>query len=52
MDTLNDPEFRADAAKGSLDIEPVSGEEVEKIVFGLFKLGPGLVSRFKEILYK
>jgi tripartite-type tricarboxylate transporter receptor subunit TctC len=52
MDTLNDPEFKADAAKGRLDIEPVAGEEVEKIVHGLFKLAPALISRFKDILYK
>jgi tripartite-type tricarboxylate transporter receptor subunit TctC len=52
MATLNDPEFRADAAKGRLDIEPVDGAEVEKIVHGLFKLDPILVSRFKDILYR
>ena len=52
MATLNDPEFRADAAKGRLDIEPVDGAEVEKMVHGLFKLDPILVSRFKDILYR
>jgi tripartite-type tricarboxylate transporter receptor subunit TctC len=52
MDTLNDPEFKADAAKGRLDIEPVAGEEMEKIVHGVFKLTPVLKSRFKDILYK
>jgi hypothetical protein len=52
MDTLNDPEFKADAAKGQLDIKPVAGEEVERIVDGLFKLPPALISRFKDILYK
>jgi hypothetical protein len=52
IDTLNDPEFKADAAKGRLDVEPVSGEEVERIVHGLFKLSPALISRFKDILYK
>jgi len=52
MDTLKDSEFKADAAKGRLDIEPVSGEEVEKIVHGLFKLEPSLINRLKEVLYK
>lgn len=52
LDTLNDAAFRADAEKGRLDIEPVSGEEIERIVHGLFKLNPTLVSRFKDILYK
>jgi hypothetical protein len=52
VDTLKDSEFKADAAKGRLDIEPVSGEEVEKIVHGLFKLEPSLINRLKEVLYK
>lgn len=52
LDTLNDPEFKADATKGRLDIEPVSGKEVEEIVHGLFKLPPALMSRLKDILYK
>jgi tripartite-type tricarboxylate transporter receptor subunit TctC len=52
MATLDDPEFRADVGKGRLDIEPVDGAEVEKIVHGLFKLDPFLVSRFKDILYR
>jgi len=52
LDTLNDPMFKADAEKGRLDIEPVGGEEVEKIVHGLFHLRPSLVHRFKDILYK
>lgn len=50
MDTLKDPEFLADAKKTKLDIEPLTGEETEKIVQGLFKLEPALVARLKEIL--
>lgn len=49
--TLKDPEFLADAKKSNLDVNPVSGEEVEKIVGSLFNLDPALVSRLKEILY-
>jgi tripartite-type tricarboxylate transporter receptor subunit TctC len=51
INTLNDPDFKTDAATARLDIEPVSGEEVERIVHGLFKLDPVLISRFKDILY-
>ena len=32
MDTMKDPEFLADAAKGKIDIEPVSGEAIQAIV--------------------
>ena len=49
--TLKDPEFLADAKKSELNVDPVSGEEVEKTIAGLFKLEPSLVSKLKEILY-
>jgi tripartite-type tricarboxylate transporter receptor subunit TctC len=50
VDTMNDPEFIADATKSKLDLDPLSGEEVEKIVAGMFKLPPELVGKLKEAL--
>jgi len=50
-DTLKDPEFVAEAKKADLTINFVSGEEAEKIVSGLFKLDPPLVTKLKDILY-
>ncbi|MGH7833451.1 MAG: Bug family tripartite tricarboxylate transporter substrate binding protein [Candidatus Binatia bacterium] len=50
VETLKDPEFIADAKKSKLDIDALTGEEVEKIVAGLFKMDPGLVAQLKEIL--
>jgi tripartite-type tricarboxylate transporter receptor subunit TctC len=50
VETLKDPEFIADAKKSKLDIDALTGEEVEKIVAGLFKMEPGLVAQLKEIL--
>lgn len=50
QDTMKDPEFLADAKKAKLDVEPVSGEEMEKMVAELFKLSPSLVAKLKEIL--
>lgn len=50
QDTMKDPEFVADAMQSRLDIDPVSGEELERIVSGLFKLSPALVARLKEVL--
>jgi tripartite-type tricarboxylate transporter receptor subunit TctC len=50
MDTLNDPEFKADAKKSKLDVDPMSGEELAKTVSGLFKLSPTLVARLKDAL--
>jgi tripartite-type tricarboxylate transporter receptor subunit TctC len=48
-DAMKDPELLADATKSKLDIEPVSAEELEKTVSGLFKLSPALLARLKEI---
>jgi tripartite-type tricarboxylate transporter receptor subunit TctC len=50
LDTLRDKEFLADATKAKLDINPVSGEEIEKNVASLFGLEPALVARLKELL--
>lgn len=50
MTTFKDPDFLADAKKSMLAIDPVSGEEMDKIIAGLFKLEPSLVSKLKAIL--
>ncbi|MBI2997616.1 MAG: hypothetical protein HYY46_04060 [Deltaproteobacteria bacterium] len=50
VETLKAPEFLSAAEKSRLSIDPVSGEEVKKIVSGLFELPPSLVARLKDIL--
>jgi tripartite-type tricarboxylate transporter receptor subunit TctC len=50
LDTLNDPGFLAEAKKANLDIQHVSGEEIEGVVQGLFKIEPSFVARMKQIL--
>ena len=50
-DTLKDPEFVAEAKKADLTVSLVSGEEAEKIVSGLFKLDPALVTKLNDMLY-
>jgi len=50
IDTLKDPEFLVEAQKIKLDIDPMSGEELERIVHGLFKLDPAFIARLREIL--
>jgi tripartite-type tricarboxylate transporter receptor subunit TctC len=49
-DTLKDPEFLADAKKSKLDIAPVAGEEMEKVVRGLYEIEPAMLARLKEVL--
>jgi tripartite-type tricarboxylate transporter receptor subunit TctC len=49
-EVLKDSEFVAEAKKSQLDTSPLTGEEVERTVAGLFKIQPGLVKQLKEIL--
>ena len=50
MDTLRDADFIAEANKAKLDIDPVPGEELERIVGELFKLDPPMVAKLKAVL--
>jgi hypothetical protein len=49
-ETMNDKDFLAEAVKSKLDVDSVSGEEVEKIVAGLFKLDSATIAKMSEIL--
>jgi tripartite-type tricarboxylate transporter receptor subunit TctC len=49
-ETMKDPEFLAEAKKSRLDTDPLTGEDIEKIVAQLFKMDAGLVKQLKEIL--
>jgi tripartite-type tricarboxylate transporter receptor subunit TctC len=51
-DTMKDPEFIADAQKAKLDLNPLSGEEFEKIVASFYRTEPDVVARLKDILLK
>ena len=48
--TLTDPEFVAETKKINLDVNPLSGEEVRKIVDDLFKLPAPLVTKLAAVL--
>ena len=49
-ETMRDPEFVADAGKSRLDTQPLTGEQIEKIVLQLFKIDAAAVNQLKEIL--
>lgn len=49
-ETMKDKDFVAEAVKSKLDVDPVTGEEVEKIVAGLFKLDAATVAKMAEVL--
>jgi tripartite-type tricarboxylate transporter receptor subunit TctC len=48
--TMSDPSFLADAERASLDIAPLTGEELEKTVHGLLKTSPAMLAKLKQIL--
>jgi tripartite-type tricarboxylate transporter receptor subunit TctC len=48
--TLTDPDFIAEAKKANLDINPLSGAEVRKIVDDLFKLPQATRSKLAAVL--
>lgn len=49
-DTVRDRDFLADAEKSKLEVEPMSGEELERTVTGFFKLKPTTLTRLKAVL--
>lgn len=50
LETLKDPSFVAEAKKSNLDIDPVPGEELERLIERFFKLEPALLAKLKEVL--
>lgn len=50
VDTMQDLEFLADAKKSNLNIDPITGEDLDRTVVGLFKLDPSLVAKLREVL--
>jgi tripartite-type tricarboxylate transporter receptor subunit TctC len=48
--TMKDSKFLADARQAAQDIDPIPGEEVEKIITKLSKLDPAVVKRLKEVV--
>jgi tripartite-type tricarboxylate transporter receptor subunit TctC len=50
VETYKDPEFIADAQKARLDMSPLTGEELEKVVARTYKLEKSIIEKLKEIL--
>ena len=48
--TLKDPEFLLEAKKGGLEVNPLDGDEVKKVVDSLFNLNPQIVAKLASIL--
>ncbi len=50
-ETLKDAAFLAEAEKAKLTLDPVTGDELEKMVGDLFVLDAALLAKLKDILY-
>jgi tripartite-type tricarboxylate transporter receptor subunit TctC len=51
QETLKDPAFLAETQKAKLTLDPVTGEDLERMVSELFTLDPTLIGKLKDILY-
>jgi tripartite-type tricarboxylate transporter receptor subunit TctC len=51
QETLKDKAFQEEAEKAKLTLDPVTGEQLEKLATDLMTLDPALVGKLKEILY-
>jgi hypothetical protein len=50
-DTLTDPEFIAEAAKTQLEIEPMTGDEIAKMLVKAYAAPKAVVERAAELVY-
>ena len=50
VSTLKDAQFLAEADKAKLEIDPIDGPGIEKMVNGLYEIEPAIVNRVKQLL--
>jgi hypothetical protein len=50
MDTMKDPEFLSDAEKSQLEINPVSGADVEQLVKDIYQTPKALADKAAEYI--
>lgn len=51
MATMKDPEFLKDAEKMAVPVEPVSGEELDRIVSDALNVSPAMLPKLKLVYY-
>src|SRR5262249_50603010 len=50
IDTMNDKDFRAEAAKGNFEIRPVEGEAIQKLVQDIYDTPAVIVQKTSQLL--
>jgi hypothetical protein len=48
--TVRDPAFLTDTQRSRVEVDPVSGEEIERLVDGLFRMDPAFTARLRAVL--
>jgi tripartite-type tricarboxylate transporter receptor subunit TctC len=49
-DTMKDPAFVAEMQKANLEVNPISGRDVQELIDRLFKTPPAVLERAKQII--
>jgi tripartite-type tricarboxylate transporter receptor subunit TctC len=50
IETMKDADFNAELQKARLDVDPVGGDELERIIHEAFKLDPALLAKLRDLL--
>jgi hypothetical protein len=50
METLRDPDLLKEAKKSQVDIDPVDGPTIARLMAGLYELDPAFRSRLSNLL--
>jgi tripartite-type tricarboxylate transporter receptor subunit TctC len=50
METMKDPAFIADAEKSQLEVDPVDGEELQKLIAEIYKTPPEIAKKAAQLL--
>ena len=50
VSTLKDAQLLAEAQKAKLEVDPVDGPGIEKMVHGLYEIEPAILNRVKQLL--
>jgi tripartite-type tricarboxylate transporter receptor subunit TctC len=50
MDTMTDPAFVAEAEKAQLEVNPVAGEDLQKLVVEIYRTPPEVAQKAAQLL--
>ncbi len=48
--TMKDPEFVSEAKKAGLEVSPITGAEIDRLLAGIYALPPDLIEKAKQVM--